>query len=353
MIWRSEKLIKNPEVLVHVQTYNHEKYVKKALESVYSQRTSFDFVVMITDDCSCDGTRAILEAYYKQNESRTILIENEQNMFSQRNYSFAFHNIQMIPQAKYIAILEGDDYYLEGKLQEQYDAIEANSGLSVITHLTKLVDEITGKETIIPSDKRVTCGHASTKELANRCIMQGCYFSANSLFFRAECLQGVDLENDFWNCYTGDVATFLYLLTCGGMQCIPKVLSAKRVNNTNSLSYKNNADEKNRTEIINGINDRIKQLTLYDEMTSFASHAVIQNKTLLYVAEKIQLDNDEVQLFQGYRGVLYTSYGGCRVLSFTHKALNKLFQRIVEPEKWDTIFIHITIKKIKKKYHLI
>ena len=44
-------------------TYNQEKYISKALDSIFSQNTTFDFEVIVHDDASTDGTKAILEKY--------------------------------------------------------------------------------------------------------------------------------------------------------------------------------------------------------------------------------------------------------------------------------------------------
>ena len=57
-------------------TYNHEKYVEKALRSVLSQETDFDFEVVIGEDCSTDDTRSIIE--------RTLEDYPERNCSKQR-----------------------------------------------------------------------------------------------------------------------------------------------------------------------------------------------------------------------------------------------------------------------------
>src|SRR6218665_716250 len=49
-----------PKVSVVILTYNHEKFIRTALESVLRQKTSFDFDVIIADDCSTDTTEQII-----------------------------------------------------------------------------------------------------------------------------------------------------------------------------------------------------------------------------------------------------------------------------------------------------
>ena len=44
-------------------TYNHEKYIKDALEGFINQKTNFRFEVVIHDDASTDGTAKIIKEY--------------------------------------------------------------------------------------------------------------------------------------------------------------------------------------------------------------------------------------------------------------------------------------------------
>ena len=46
-------------------TYNHEKYIREALDSIISQKTDFSFEVLVGEDCSTDSTREILREYEK------------------------------------------------------------------------------------------------------------------------------------------------------------------------------------------------------------------------------------------------------------------------------------------------
>src|ERR1017187_7243265 len=52
-----------PKVGVLMLTYNHEKFIAQALESVFMQKADFPFELVIGDDCSTDGTREIVREY--------------------------------------------------------------------------------------------------------------------------------------------------------------------------------------------------------------------------------------------------------------------------------------------------
>ncbi|WP_456486149.1 glycosyltransferase family 2 protein, partial [Hydrogenimonas sp.] len=74
MIKRSEKeIIKNwkrqsgkPLVSCCCISYNHEKYIESALDSILMQKTDFPFEIIVRDDCSTDQTQNIIKKYAKK-----------------------------------------------------------------------------------------------------------------------------------------------------------------------------------------------------------------------------------------------------------------------------------------------
>ena len=55
----------DPLVSVNMITYNHEPYIRKAIDCVLAQKTNFFFELVIGEDCSTDGTREIVFDYAK------------------------------------------------------------------------------------------------------------------------------------------------------------------------------------------------------------------------------------------------------------------------------------------------
>ena len=53
-----------PRVSVVSITYNHEAYIRDALEGFVAQQTDFPIEVIVADDASTDGTSAIIKAYW-------------------------------------------------------------------------------------------------------------------------------------------------------------------------------------------------------------------------------------------------------------------------------------------------
>lgn len=111
----------NPVLSVCIRTYNQEAFVSEALDSVLAQRTDFVFDIIVGDDCSNDGTQSILQRYALNNANRIRLILGEENVGGPEN----LRRVIEASSAKYLAFLDGDDYYLDCyKLQKQVDFLE-------------------------------------------------------------------------------------------------------------------------------------------------------------------------------------------------------------------------------------
>ena len=101
--------------------YNHEKYIAQAIESVLEQKTNFPYRLIIADDHSTDGTPGICAEYARKYPETILCILQDLNYGIIRNYECAFNTCT----AKYIAILEGDDYWIDSlKLQKQLSILE-------------------------------------------------------------------------------------------------------------------------------------------------------------------------------------------------------------------------------------
>ncbi|MDP5200681.1 glycosyltransferase [Flavobacterium sp. DG2-3] len=120
----------NNKVSIFILTYNQEKFIGQTLESILSQKTNFEFQLVIGEDHSTDSTRIICEKYAKENPIRIKLLPSlECNIGLIKNY---IRTIQEC-DGKYIAICDGDDYWIDDqKLQKQVDFLESNPDFSII-----------------------------------------------------------------------------------------------------------------------------------------------------------------------------------------------------------------------------
>lgn len=130
-----------PLVSICCITYNHEKYIRDAIEGFLMQKTSFTFEIIIHDDASTDSTAKIVEEYANEHPELIIPIYQTVNQYSQGikpwpNFVFP------IARGKYIALCEGDDYWTDPlKLQKQVDFLEENEEYSLCFHNATAVNE--------------------------------------------------------------------------------------------------------------------------------------------------------------------------------------------------------------------
>src|SRR6266571_1468612 len=119
------------EVSVLVTTYNHERYIAQALESVLMQATDFDYEIVILEDCSTDATRQIVLAYQKRHPDKIRLRLAAQNECSNKPFAEEF---QAAP-SPYIAMLDADDYWTSPKkLQKQVEFLDAHPECALCFH---------------------------------------------------------------------------------------------------------------------------------------------------------------------------------------------------------------------------
>lgn len=112
-----------PKVSVLLLTYNHERFIAQAIESALSQETSFNFEIVIGEDCSSDGTRQIVREFQLRHPETIRLLLPDQNLGMQRNY---FKTLQAC-SGEYVSVLEGDDFWTSPhKLQQQADYLDAH-----------------------------------------------------------------------------------------------------------------------------------------------------------------------------------------------------------------------------------
>ncbi len=114
-----------PVVSVTMIAYNHGKYIRQAVESVFAQKTNFDFEVIVGEDCSPppDKSREILLELKEKYGERLVLLLHEKNLGVTGNGNSIAQRIR----GKYFATLECDDYWTDtNKLQRQYDFLETH-----------------------------------------------------------------------------------------------------------------------------------------------------------------------------------------------------------------------------------
>lgn len=120
-------------VAVWMITYNHEKFIAQAIESIIAQKTSFSFKLFIGEDCSTDNTKQKIQELIEKYPDKIHARFNENNLGVKPNLVTTFKEC-FSSGAKYIAMCEGDDYWIdEYKLQKQVDFLENNTDHVLVT----------------------------------------------------------------------------------------------------------------------------------------------------------------------------------------------------------------------------
>ena len=118
----------DPKVSVIVITYGHEQTLAQAIDSIAAQRTSFPFEIVIAEDCSPDGTRAVALDLQRKYPQLVRVAFSERNRGMIPNLHFAIR----LARAPFIANCEGDDYWIDpDKLERQIAMLEANPGVDM------------------------------------------------------------------------------------------------------------------------------------------------------------------------------------------------------------------------------
>lgn len=116
-----DRLCKSPVVSVWMITYNHEPFIRQALDSVLMQETDFEYEIVIGEDASQDKTREICFEYQRRYPEKIRVLWSETNVYNIGGNSV---RVDARCRGEFIAILEGDDYWMDShRLQKQVDVM--------------------------------------------------------------------------------------------------------------------------------------------------------------------------------------------------------------------------------------
>jgi glycosyltransferase involved in cell wall biosynthesis len=126
-----------PLVSVIIPAYNHEALVGTAIESVLAQETTFDFEIIVGEDCSKDRTRDVALSYAKRHPDRVRVLCHAENL------KLAGNTVSMLraSRGRYIAYIDADDKWTDPhKLHRQVTFLEQNSAYSACSHNVRSVN---------------------------------------------------------------------------------------------------------------------------------------------------------------------------------------------------------------------
>lgn len=223
----------NIQVSVCISAYNHEDFIEDALNSVLDQSCDFEYEVILSNDTSTDHTHQVIENYIATHpKAYKIRYYNQQ-----KNLGINYNLIFTLEKAegKYIALLEGDDYWLDkNKLQKQFEFMENNPHYTLCSAAYRTTT--LNNETIDRKLKENVVGKTYIFETIKD-------FSPNylNMFFRKETLD-VEKLKDFK--YSGDNVIFLMCLSKGKVYFFNEIFAFRRTHPNSAWTARTEIERK-------------------------------------------------------------------------------------------------------------
>ncbi|WP_452231457.1 glycosyltransferase family 2 protein [Lacinutrix sp. MEBiC02595] len=248
---------------VRLQCYNHGLYIEEAMQSIIKQQTNFAFEVVIGDDFSTDNSLDVIKKVIKKNTNSKVtfnLLKREvgDNYYKNRELKgrlYNFTNILNNCKGKYIALLDGDDYWTDPlKLQKQVDFLEANPDYGICFHEAKIKwDNSTAAQNIEFNSQFSWNNMLITKYDYNMAdLLNGPFMATASVVFRND---NVTLPTWFSKAASGDITLYPLILGNKKIKFLNQVMCTYRRHGEGvTQQHKGNRIIFNRIEILHYTN---------------------------------------------------------------------------------------------------
>jgi len=250
-----ERSYDKPLVSICCTTYNHEPYIENAIIGFLAQETSFPFEIIIHDDASTDRTQKIISEYQKKYRRIIRIIQQTENQYSQ-GVNILFKKIIPVAHGDYIALCEGDDFWIsKEKISLQEQILRKNPEVSISIHNSIITNERTGAqrhfnlfplpETLGPKDVLRRRWFAPTASF---------FFRKKLLESNNECNIERDIDLLFYMSlrgrihYTHELLSTYRYLSSGSLS--EKAISVKKTLYKHKLRFLNKADSMSRNRYI-------------------------------------------------------------------------------------------------------
>lgn len=206
------------KVSILCAAYNHEDYIRKALEGFVMQKTDFPFEVLINDDCSTDGTADVIREFEAAYPDIIRPLYQQENQYRKLG-GIVRPLLLPLARGEYVAMCEGDDYWTDPqKLQRQVDFLDRNPQYAACVHSAIFHNVGTGVDIPVPqlSEDR----DFSLEEILNQ---GGGIFATNSLLIRKSIYESQPAV--FQASGFGDFLMVLHAAYRGKVRCLAQPMS--------------------------------------------------------------------------------------------------------------------------------
>jgi len=232
------------KVSVCIQTYNHQPFIAQALDSVLMQEMDFDYEIVLGEDESRDGTREICVGYARRYPDviRLFLRSRKDVIYVDGRPTGRFNFTENLEAArgKYIALLDGDDYWTDPhKLQKEVDLLDSHRELAICFHRVLKRHEASGEETLAPS-REPAADRLTISDLLQRNFIPTC-----SVMFRNRLFE--EFPSWFRITPSGDWPLHILNALHGDIGYINQVMAVYRLHSSGVWSVRSPAEQKQRT----------------------------------------------------------------------------------------------------------
>jgi glycosyltransferase involved in cell wall biosynthesis len=181
----------NPLVSMIVLCYNQAQFVVETLESVKSQ-TYTPTQLIIVDDCSTDGSVAVIEQWLKDNGIDCTFIRHQQNYGLCKTVNDAV----TAATGKYVSMVASDDIWLPDKIARQVEIMEAQPGYVGVLYSDAFQIDEHGN----PLPDMFVTAHRKLPEMPQGQILdiliEGNFIPAMTTLIRRSCYEKVGLYDE-------------------------------------------------------------------------------------------------------------------------------------------------------------
>ncbi|EKN62793.1 glycosyltransferase [Schinkia azotoformans] len=232
-------------------TYNHEKYIKEAMDSILLQQLDYDYEIVVADDCSTDDTLNIIKEYKKQYPDKIRILDGEKNLGITKNYKRGFNACK----GEYIAVLEGDDYWTSPqKLNKQVNVLDNNKNCVLAFNRFTVMDVGTKRYNIQPWPSQEPFQLVTVTDL----VRDNFIGNFSTCVYRADIIR--KLDDSLFEFTVYDWMLNIVVAQFGLIAYVPEVMSVYRLHSSGTWSNKNQVEK---------IQDTIK---LIDEYNAYLNY---------------------------------------------------------------------------------
>jgi glycosyltransferase involved in cell wall biosynthesis len=138
----------NPKVSILITVYNLSDYIRTTIESAINQDYN-NIEIVISDDASTDNSAEIIKEYKNKYPEKIVAIFNKENKGITRNSNIALQHAT----GGLIAMLDGDDIYLPGKISLQVQEFLNDDTVTLCYHAGEIFDSATNNVMYVTNQK--------------------------------------------------------------------------------------------------------------------------------------------------------------------------------------------------------